>query len=67
MFKAEALGLSRMYETDTIRVPQPFKVPNMIKLYYYLVIDLEETLGDQVRSSLLDDDPGVCQPSIFLS
>lgn len=26
MFEAEALGLSAMYETQTIRVPKPFKV-----------------------------------------
>lgn len=26
MFEAEALGLGAMYETRTIRVPQPYKV-----------------------------------------
>lgn len=30
MFEGEALGLSTMYETQSIRVPKPFKVQRCI-------------------------------------
>lgn len=36
MFEAEALGLSAMYETQTIRVPKPFKVIDVATFYLLL-------------------------------
>lgn len=53
MFEGEALGLSAMYETKSIRVPQPYKVGALPTGGSYIIMEFIEfgsSRGDQVNT-----------------
>ncbi|XP_042480470.1 protein-ribulosamine 3-kinase, chloroplastic [Macadamia integrifolia] len=53
MFEGEALGLRAMYETKTIRVPQPFKVGALPQGGSYIIMEFVEFGSSRGEQSLL--------------
>lgn len=53
MFEGEALGLRLMYETNTIRVPQPFKVGSLPRGGSYIIMEFIEFGSSRSNQSAL--------------